>query len=296
MKQLEEHEDIGRIGDAPKLPWYFKRAFGRSNLTRYAYDKHYFLALLSEDDPNYKPCLDYLHDKFYMEHDTTSYANKIVDIVMDPAQMAKSNAPSTNRAILKHCAESLLSRFLPNVHIPDDVLHGAFHQMKTPTQTVFFFWGFSAARRGVKKVTDFIRSVIEESGDLEKYDLNKEALTIQLTHILLTGALHFPKITREIAKYPQNCLRGTFARLGRTKDAPRMAKRDTTVGGMFPDNYPIKAGKTVLKLEIGLVAKETEDCVYAFEAYKDSKRYCKARNPMLQLFGEVKQEILRRSN
>lgn len=274
--------DLVRIEESVKfdeVQWPFKRFF---NISRFGSPDHgRFMPMRPEGSLAYVKSHKELSKSFaegaYPELER--HAKEIARCIKDP-----ENLPS-DKVLGALFVHAMADRF---GIVPDEIIDASDAQTRSIVD-VFKPWVFIPARPALAKIFLYTEKLLAERH--QDKELEVEGVT-DFSHPLMTPFTAGPKILKAISQNPQLPADKLFTELALVEEVLRMTNRDTTLGGMFPEDNPIKARKTIIRFNINKACLETRDLAYAFGSGTDRRR-CIAEPEILRLFEMVRLELIR---
>lgn len=269
--------DLVRVEEAVEfedLQWLFKKFF---NLSRFGSEPHgRFMPMRKGDDKAYLTSRQVVDNAMaegafpaLKEH-----AKKIARLLVDPQKLE-------DRAIGAAFAHAIGDRFGV---VPADIVAAAGKQTGGLVD-VFLPWKAWPAKSALANVYKYWEGIATARG------LEPEG-TVDLAHTILAPTDPGIPLLKALAKDTDRPVEEVFTSVGQVEQVLRMTTRDSTLGGMFPADNPIKARETVIRVNIRKAAQDSCNLAFAF-GHGTNDRRCAAEKELIRLFRLVQAEILR---
>lgn len=185
---------------------------------------------------------------------------------------------------------ALAGRFFTSGEVEEEVILAAEKQVGG-LGDAFVPWKFIPAISALKEVYNAFEKALRDTGYVQ--ELPREATT-DVAHSVFASNLHGAAILRELAKGTgDEDVREVIARLGRVESSLRMPIRNSSLGGLLKADNPAVTGRSIVRLMIGDVARESADVAWAF-GQGDEIRRCAAEPAIIEFCTEVQKEFRRR--
>ena len=304
------------VPDPDNLPWLFRWYMPKTRFYNPTLGG-WFLPFRGgvSVDPTYAPCRAFLDARFAQPRDLSAYVSATVDLLMDIAggsgddddkkKKKKKGGPS-DRQLADVAIQAVWRYIVPDGEPPlDDArLDEADRQVVSPVDS-FLPWkvlrgvpGLSSLYAWTDKLLQRLgwRGTEGDGGDdaVPGTPLPDPAVT-DTAHVLLALRINAPPVLRRIAELRDEDadLAAVLSAVGPVERAPRMTTRESTLGGLLPDDAPALPRSTVVMLGIRAAAKTSGDVSYVFAAGPGT-RECAARGVLEGYFGDVRDELIRR--
>lgn len=283
ISDVLSHADVTRVTGAIEktsdLPWLFRWFLPKTRflwVSRYAW----FLPFRTDDHPTYAPCRAYLDNRFAQTVDNSANVKRLAQLLTDKTHEA------SERELSDESIHAIWAYIVPPGHppIPDEHLEAASKQIGSIPES-FFPWRF-LNNGGTVGIFEYVEDVLKKIGVTSP----PQELPVDVGHVFFAMALNSPMILEEIRKNPDDELISILSRLGPVENAMRMVKRESSLGGLLPNDEPAVPKKTVILPELRLAAKETGDLSFVFQA-GPGQRVCAAKDVLLKFYAEVQEEV-----
>lgn len=163
----------------------------------------------------------------------------------------------------------------PEAKIPEDVVSAMgemdLEKMASPVQ-------YFRARRARRKVEDWVLGLEE---------FKNEPHVIDVVHDLVNVYLGFSRGLMALRELGEEDVETLLCNNPILPVSPRTPLKDTTLDGLFPEDYPLKKDRTVIVMNNGKAAKEAQDVRFVF-GMGNEMRLC----PFRHLFMETCESVI----